>query len=102
VPITSYELPLFDHVHDLDLPECSLRRPKQLEPQHGVYHPLNGLLILFNDVVDILDRASFNTSLVLLAYEPAIRQLISTTMVSTCSLAPASPAATVPRQPPGR
>jgi hypothetical protein len=46
------------------------------------------LLVLFNDVIEILDRASFNTSLVLLVYEPAIRQLISTTMPSTCSLRP--------------
>jgi hypothetical protein len=46
------------------------------------------LLVLFNDVIEILDRASFNTSLVLLVYEPAIRQLTSTTMPSTCSLRP--------------
>ena len=42
----------------------------------------------FNDVIEILDRASSNTSLVLLDYEPVIRQFISTTMLSSRSLRP--------------
>ena len=42
--------------------------------------------MLFN--IGIFGRILFNTSLVLLVDEPAIRQRISNTMVSTCSLRP--------------
>jgi hypothetical protein len=41
-----------------------------------------------NHVIEILDRVSFNASLVALVYEPATRQLISNTMLSTRSLRP--------------
>jgi hypothetical protein len=74
-------------------------RPKQCEPQPGAYYPFDGLLALFNEVVELLDRASFNTSLVLLVYEPAMRQLGWATMLSSCSFSPVSPAAPVLRSP---
>ena len=72
MPTTSRELHLFDHVHDLDRRHYSLRRPKQFEPRHGVYHSFDGLLVLFNDAIELVDRASWNASLVLLVNEPVI------------------------------
>jgi hypothetical protein len=56
----------FDHVHGFDSREFSLPRLWQFEPRHEAYHPFDGLLVLFNDIIEILNLASLNTSLVLL------------------------------------
>jgi hypothetical protein len=34
---------------------CAHHLLKHFEPQYGAYHPFNGLLVLFNDVIELLD-----------------------------------------------
>jgi hypothetical protein len=80
-----------DHGYDLDSCQSSLCRPEQFAPRHGVYHPCDDLLGLFKVVIEIPDRGSFNISLILLVYEPTLRQLVSTIMLPTSGLCPPRP-----------
>ena len=45
-----------DHVHEFD-PDEGRRAAKGLEPQHRPGHPLHRTMILFHDIVEILDLA---------------------------------------------
>ena len=46
-----------DHVHKFDPNSRVLGGAKRFEPQHGPCHPLHSAMILFHDIVEILDLA---------------------------------------------
>ena len=49
-----YELPLADHVHELDAGEHVVSGAERFEVEHRLGHPLNGAMVLFDDVVEVL------------------------------------------------
>lgn len=54
------QLPLADHVHGLDAGDDLGRRPERLEAQHGPGAPLDGSVVLFDKVVQVLRLAQLD------------------------------------------
>jgi hypothetical protein len=54
------QLALPDHVHEFDAGKRHRGRPEGLEPQHRPYQPLDGSMILFDDVVEVFDLTDLN------------------------------------------
>jgi len=52
-----HHLFLLDHMHEFDTDERPLSRVKRFEPQHRPCHPLHCSVVLFHDIVEILDLA---------------------------------------------
>ena len=46
--------------------ECPLGRVKRFEPEHGPCHPLHSSMVLFHDIIEILDLADGDRGAVLL------------------------------------
>jgi hypothetical protein len=57
------QLPLSDHVHELDAGECRRSRTKGLEPERRSCFPLDCSVILFDDVVQIFPPPDFDARL---------------------------------------
>jgi len=53
LPVRTVELPLFDHVHDLDTGDQNARTMERLEAEHGTDNALDGPMLLFDDVVQM-------------------------------------------------
>ena len=53
-------------MHEFDPDERGLRCVKRFEPQHGPGHPLHASMILFHNIVEILDLADGDRGAVLL------------------------------------
>jgi len=49
------QLSLPDHGHEFDANKPHRSRPEGLEPRHRVYQPLDGSMILFDDIVEVFD-----------------------------------------------
>jgi hypothetical protein len=56
---------LLDHVHEFHTRESPLSGIKCFEPQHGAGDPLDGSMVLLNDIVEILDLADDDSRAVL-------------------------------------
>src|SRR5262245_17326067 len=65
-PRLNHHLPFLEPMHELNPGEGTLRGVEGLEPQHGASDPLHAAMILFDDVVEILDLADFDRGAVLL------------------------------------
>ena len=63
---SSCKLPFTQHVHELDAGEGGLPGVKRLEPQHRPRHPLHSSMVLFYNIIEILDLADFDRGAVLL------------------------------------
>jgi hypothetical protein len=60
------QLSLSDHVHELDPGKSCRSRSKGFETQHWSHHSLDGSVILFDNVVQILVLTDFDIRFVLL------------------------------------
>jgi hypothetical protein len=49
------KLALADHVHELDAGEHAVGGTERFEVEHRPSHPLNGAMVLFDDIVEVLD-----------------------------------------------
>jgi hypothetical protein len=61
--VRRWQLAFPDHVHEFDAGKCRRGRTKGLEPQHRPYQPLDGSMILFDDVVEVFDLADLDACL---------------------------------------
>ena len=61
-----FELPFSQHVHQFDAGEGGLRCVERFEPQHRPCYPLHSAMILFHNIVEILDLADGDRGAVLL------------------------------------
>jgi hypothetical protein len=52
--VASVHLTFLEHVHKFDSAQGDTGRTEAHEPKHGSNHPLDGPMILFNRVVQIL------------------------------------------------
>jgi hypothetical protein len=57
------QLALPDHVHEFEAGQRHGGGPEGLEPQHRPHQPLDGSMILFDDVVEVFDPTDLDACL---------------------------------------
>ena len=61
----SFQLSFSQHVHQFDADKGGLRRVKRFESEHGPGDPLHPAMVLFDDVIEILDLTNLDGGAVL-------------------------------------
>jgi hypothetical protein len=74
------QLTLPDHVHEFDAGKCHRGRPEGFETQHRPQQPLDGSMVLFDDVVEVFDLTDLGARFLLgiVAFD---RRRVGTTLV---------------------
>ena len=55
--LLDHQLALLEHVHDLDPDQRGLGGRKRLESEHGTRNPFDAAMILFHQIIEIIDLA---------------------------------------------
>jgi hypothetical protein len=66
-PLLPYQLAFLQHVHELDPGQRRLCGLERFEPQHGTRHPLDGAMVLFHYIIQILHLPDGDVGAVYLA-----------------------------------